>query len=87
MTVKFCKYGILLLFLYLNAVSVYLLPGVEIVLYIKDHNGNKFYFKLCCVILEELSVFTTLFFCQIKRKKERNNLQRQKSHFCPFPTK
>ncbi len=25
-----------------NAVSVDLLPGVEIVLYIKDHNGNKF---------------------------------------------
>ncbi len=50
--------------------SVYLFPGVEIVLYIKDHNGNKFYFKLYCVILDELSVFTTLF-CQIKRKKER----------------
>ncbi len=49
--------------------SVYLLPGVEIVLYIKDHNGNKFYFKLYCVILDELSVCTT-FFCQIKRKKE-----------------
>ncbi len=41
---------------------MYLLPGVEIVLYIKDHNGNKFYFKLYCVILDELSVFTTLFF-------------------------
>ncbi len=51
--------------------SVYLLPGVKIVLYIKDHNGNKFYPKLYCVILDELSVFTTLFFCQIKRKKER----------------
>ncbi len=52
------------IFIY-NAVSVYLLPGVEFVLYIKDHNGNKFYFKLC-VILDELSVFTT--FCQIKKK-------------------
>ncbi len=72
MTVKFCKCGILLSFLYLNVVSVYLLPGVEmeIVLYIKDHNGNKFYFKLYCVILDELSVCTT-FFCQIKRKQER----------------
>ncbi len=40
----------------------------QIVLYIKDHNGNKFYLKLYCVILDELSVITT-FFCQIKRKK------------------
>uniref|UniRef100_A0A672T7Q3 Sacsin-like n=1 Tax=Sinocyclocheilus grahami TaxID=75366 RepID=A0A672T7Q3_SINGR len=29
-----------------NAVPVYLLPGVKFVLYIKDHNGNKFCFKL-----------------------------------------
>ncbi len=48
-----------------NAVPVNLLPGVEFVLYIKDHNGNKFDFKLC-VILDKLSLFTT--FCQIKRK-------------------
>ncbi len=57
-------------------------------LYIKDHNGNKFYPKLYCVILDELSVFTTLFFCQIKKKKERRLAaensawhQRNKLHF------
>ncbi len=48
-------------------------------LYIKDHNGNKFYPKLYCVILDELSVFTTLFFCQIKRKKERKRSIRDRS--------
>ncbi len=45
-------------------------------LYIKDHNGNKFYPKLYCVILDELSVFTTLFFLSNKKKereKERIN--------------
>ncbi len=63
---------------YLNVVSVYLLPGVEIVLYIKDHNGNKFYFKLYCVILDELSVFTT-FSCQIKRKKHIGLIQFEKT--------
>ncbi len=49
---------------------MYLLPGVDFVLYIKDHNGNKFYFKLYCVILDELSVFTT-FLSKKERKKER----------------
>ncbi len=28
-------------------------------LYIDDHNGNKFYLKLYCVILDKLSAFTT----------------------------
>ncbi len=56
-----------------NAVSVYLLPGVEFVLYIKDHNGNKFYFKLYCVILDKLSVFTT-FLSNKKKKKKTNSL-------------
>ncbi len=51
--------------------SVYLLPGVKIVLYIKDHNGNKFYPKLYCVILDELSVFTTLFFLSNKKKERK----------------
>ncbi len=42
-------------------------------LYIKDHDGNKFYFKLYCVILDKFSVFTTLFLSNKKkeRKKER----------------
>ncbi len=52
-----------------NAVSVYLLPGVEFVLYIKDHNGNKFYLKLYCVILDELSVFTTVL-SNIKKERD-----------------
>ncbi len=46
----------------------------QIVLYIKDHNGNKFYFKLYCVILEELSVFTTLFLSN--KNKERRQKQK-----------
>ncbi len=58
--VHFCKYGFYCNFCIYNAVPVHLLPGVEFVLYIKDHNGNKFDFKLC-VILDELSVFTTFF--------------------------
>ncbi len=54
-----------------NAMPVYLLPGVKFVLNIKDHNGNKFFLKLYCVILDKLSVFTT--FLSNKRKKERKN--------------
>ncbi len=53
---------------------MYLLPGVEIVLYIKDHNGNKFYFKLYCVILDELSVFTTFFLSNQKKERKNNAL-------------
>ncbi len=60
-------WNFIVIFVFKCSVSV---PGVEIVLYIKDHNGNKFYSKLYCVILDELSEYTTLFFCQIKRKKE-----------------
>ncbi len=52
-----------------NAVQVYLLPGVEFVLYIKDHNGNNFYFKPC-VILDKLSVFTTFLSNQKKETFE-----------------
>ncbi len=47
----------------------------QIVLYIKDHNGNKFYFKLYCVILDELSVFTTLF---LSNKNKERRRQKQK---------
>ncbi len=41
-------------------------------LYIKDHNGNKLYFKLYCVILDELSVFTTF----LSNKNKQTNKQR-----------
>ncbi len=63
------KGNFIVIFVFIMQCQVYLLPGVDFVLYIKDHNGNKFYFKLYCVILDELSVFTT--FLSKKRKKER----------------
>ncbi len=63
------KGNFIVIFVFKMQCQVYLLPGVDFVLYIKDHNGNKFYFKLYCVILDELSVFTT--FLSKKRKKER----------------
>ncbi len=40
----------------------------------EDHNGNKFYFKLYCVILDELSVFTT-FMSNKNNERKKGNLQ------------
>ncbi len=43
-------------------------------LYIDDHNGNKFYLKLYCVILDKLSAFTT-FLSNILYRMEVNGHQ------------
>ncbi len=43
-------------------------------LYIDDHNGNKFYLKLYCVILDKLSAFTN-FWSNILNTMEVNGHQ------------
>ncbi len=58
--VNFCKCGIYFIVIFVFIMQCKCTCYREFVLYIKDNNGNKFYFKPC-VILDKLSVFTTFF--------------------------